>query len=105
MTAKIVPIQRTASPDPHDSLPELRNRIDALDEELLELLGRRVSLCRALGQLKTEEGRPVLDPQREAQVVASAARRARAASIPEEGVRTLFWSVLALSRSAQVESP
>lgn len=101
MNAEIVPILRPAPPVTHQSLPELRHRIDALDEELLELLGRRVALCRALGQIKSDEGHPILDPQREAQVVAAAARRARAASIPEEGVRNLFWSVLALSRSAQ----
>lgn len=104
MTAEIVPIHRTPTPEPHVSLPELRHRIDALDEELLEILGRRVALCRALGQMKTDNGHPILDPQREAQVVTAAARRARAARIPEEGVRTLFWSVLALSRSAQGES-
>ncbi len=41
---------------------------------------------------------PTLDPAREAVIVRKASEAARAHGIPEEGVRQLFWSMLALCR-------
>jgi len=53
------------------TLPELRIRIDALDQELLALLNRRAALAHEVGEIKKVEGSPVFRPEREAQVIAS----------------------------------
>ena len=47
----------------------LRDRIDAVDREMLALLNRRASLALAVGELKKHEGSAVFRPEREAQVI------------------------------------
>jgi chorismate mutase/prephenate dehydratase len=50
-------------------LQALRDRIDAIDRELLGALNRRASLAQQVGELKRHEGSVVLRPEREAQVI------------------------------------
>jgi chorismate mutase/prephenate dehydratase len=47
----------------------LRERIDALDRELLALLNRRAALAQEVGEIKKRDGSPVFRPEREAQVI------------------------------------
>lgn len=47
-----------------ESLTELRSQIDKLDDELLELLSRRMRVSRDIGQYKKEHNMPVLQAQR-----------------------------------------
>lgn len=64
-----------ARPAPGDAegsaaaLGALRQRIDALDRELLALLNRRMEVVVEVGELKKHEGSPVFRPEREAQVI------------------------------------
>ena len=51
------------------SLLALRERIDALDRELLVLINRRAQLALDVGELKKHEGSAVFRPEREAQVI------------------------------------
>ena len=87
-----------------DIPPELirsREAIEAIDHEIVALLQKRVGLALRTGELKREHGLPILDPRREAQVVRNAVANARAAGLPEEPVREIFWHILGLSRKAQ----
>lgn len=52
------------------ALTGLRERIDALDRELLALLNRRAQLAQEVGEIKKREGSVVFRPEREAQVIA-----------------------------------
>lgn len=83
------------------SLTALREELNALDTELVDLLARRVALARRIGAEKRASGLATLDTRREAQVVAAAARQARRAHLPEEAVRDIFWPVVAMCRRAQ----
>lgn len=47
-----------------DSLGQLRQQIDRLDDELLELLARRMRVSRDIGRYKKEHNMPVLQPDR-----------------------------------------
>ncbi len=47
----------------------LRERIDAVDREMLALLNRRAALALEVGELKKHEGSVVFRPEREAQVI------------------------------------
>ena len=84
-------------------LNELRTAIEQVDASIIALIGERIAIARAIGQVKAEQGRPITDPAREAAVVANAARLARDAGLPEEEVRTLYWHLVSLSRNAQSE--
>ena len=48
----------------------LRERIDRVDRELLELLNRRAGLALEVGEVKKSEGSVAFRPEREAQVIA-----------------------------------
>jgi chorismate mutase len=85
------------------SLAALRDELSTLDAELIAVLRRRVELARRIGAEKRAAGLATLDPRREAQVVAAAARQARQAGLPEESVRDIFWPVVAMCRRAQQE--
>lgn len=56
-------------PESDADLPALRQRIDAVDRELLALLNRRAGLALAVGEIKKHEGSVVFRPEREAQVI------------------------------------
>ena len=51
------------------ALLALRERIDALDRDLLALLNRRATLALEVGEIKKGEGSVVFRPEREAQVI------------------------------------
>jgi chorismate mutase len=84
-------------------LGELRQRIEQLDRDLVELIAERTDLARRVGEVKRELGLPVLDPAREAAVVRRAGSLAREAGLPDEDVRYLFWHLVGLCRRAQLE--
>ena len=54
---------------PNLSLAQLRDRIDALDSQLLRLLNDRALVAEAVGELKKREGTPFFRPDRVAQVI------------------------------------
>lgn len=82
-----------------------RARIEALDEELLALVAERLRVAREIGAAKRSAGRAKLDPGREAAVVRRAVEQGRALGLPDEAVRSLFWTLIELCRDAQIERP
>lgn len=87
----------------NDELKRCREEIAKLDQDLVELLRKRVDLALETGKLKREIGLPILDPSREATVIRVAGESAREKGLAEETVREIFWRILALSRTAQEE--
>ncbi|MCG3190223.1 MAG: P-protein [Burkholderiaceae bacterium] len=58
-----------AQAPPHPELLALRDRIDAVDREVLAALNRRAALAQEVGELKKAEGSAVFRPEREAEVI------------------------------------
>ena len=87
-----------------DEIKAVRNGIQAVDQRLLELVAERVGLARRAGALKRQDDSATLDPGREAAVVRHAVATGRELGLPEEPVRQLFWTLIGLCRSAQLES-
>lgn len=81
-----------------DKLLELRNQIDALDDQLLELLNRRGALAQAVGHAKN--GAPIYRPEREAQVVRRL-QEANTGPLPKESVERLFKEIMSACRSLE----
>ncbi len=90
------------SVDAPASIASLRAKIEAVDERLIEAIAERVALARAVGRAKVAAGQPVTDPAREAAVVMRASALARAAGLPEDEIRALYWKLMAISRKAQL---
>lgn len=51
------------------TLQEVRKEIDRLDDQLLELFARRMDCAKQVADIKRREGLPVLNPQREAEIL------------------------------------
>lgn len=82
---------------------ELRARIDACDERLLAALAERMRVARAIGELKAEQGLPVLDPERERRLRAQRREWGRSLALPVELVEDVFARIVAHSRQVQEE--
>jgi chorismate mutase len=85
------------------AMTERRDRISAIDDEIIRLVAERVQIAREIGRLKREAGVPTLDPGREAAVVRRAVERARRQGLADEPVRDIAWILVRLCRSAQLE--
>jgi len=89
-----------------EALAELagcRKSIEELDLRIIALLAERVALGQQTAGLKRAAGLPILDPQREAEVIRRAVAAARAKELPTESVRQIFWHIVGLSRRVQEE--
>lgn len=80
------------------ALLELRARLDALDDELVDLIERRASVVDDVVRAKARAGVPTFVPEREAEIVARAIRRSRGVVKPDALVRVIH-EVLAASRA------
>ncbi len=81
-------------------LDEYRARLDAIDGGLTELFLRRMEVTAQVGEYKRSAKLPVLDAQREQEVIA---RRSALASTPADraAVARFFESIMTLSRRQQ----
>ena len=85
-------------------LARIREEIERIDREIVELIAERVALARQVGSIKQALGMPTLDPPREAAVVRRAGELAREAGVADEDVRYVFWHLVGLCRRAQLEA-
>ena len=95
---------RFAIPDLGDRSPELkqaREHIDALDREIVQLLSRRAQLSQRAARAKARLGAPVLDANREAEVVAARRTWAAELKLDEDAVTEVFRAIMTMSRRAQ----
>ena len=91
-----------ASPADTPGLPDLRERIDALDRALLGLLNQRMGLALAVGELKKRDGSPVFRPEREAQVI-TGLKAANTGPLKNDSVAPIWREIMSASRA--LESP
>ena len=82
-----------------DELQSLRRDIDAIDRQLVELFRQRMDVTHQVGEYKRAQGIPVLDQERERQVLQNKGELAGEALRP--AVITLYQTIMALSRRQQ----
>ncbi len=90
----------TAPAAVNPQLLALRDRIDAVDRELLALLNRRAQLALDVGDLKKHEGSPVFRPEREAQVI-DGLKAVNAGPLPNACVAPIWREIMSASRALE----
>ena len=85
---------------PAPGLLVLRERIDALDRDLLALLNRRMQVVVEVGELKKSEGSPVFRPEREAQVI-DGLKAVNAGPLKNESVAPIWREIMSASRALE----
>ena len=76
-----------------ENLNELRAQIDKLDDQLLELLVRRMRVSRDIGQYKKEHDMPILQTQRYEELLARRAAQAVELGMDREFMRTVLQAI------------
>ena len=89
-----------AHPDLNQRLKPLREKIDALDAQLLNLLNQRAALAMQVGEVKKEVNAPVFRPEREQQVI-SGLQGASNGPLHNEHIAAIWREIMAAGRSLE----
>lgn len=81
-------------------IDQLRNAVDAVDDELLELIRKRCELSVEIGRVKARSGLPSFDPSREEAIVGRLVSRA-APPLTRTMIEAVFSRIFSISRSLQ----
>ncbi|WP_292041567.1 prephenate dehydratase [Massilia sp. UBA6681] len=84
----------------NDKLLPLREQIDAIDAQILELLSRRGKIAQQVGHVKAETNAPVFRPEREAQVLRGVAER-NPGPLKDRDVQTIFREIMSSCRALE----
>ncbi|MCM1020873.1 MAG: bifunctional 3-deoxy-7-phosphoheptulonate synthase/chorismate mutase type II [Muribaculum sp.] len=76
-----------------ESLTLLRQQIDELDNELVEILNKRMRVCREIGQFKKEHRMPVVQIGRHDEIMQSRAQLAQEMGMSPEFMRTVLSAI------------
>jgi chorismate mutase/prephenate dehydratase len=76
-----------------DPLDDLRSQIDELDREIVELLNRRTRLGLEAARTKAQDGRPIVDTEREREVLVRVAM-ANEGPLPQDALLALYRQLI-----------
>lgn len=83
-----------------DKLKPLREQIDAIDAQILDLLNKRARIAQQVGHVKAETNAPVFRPEREAQVLRKVVER-NAGPLVGGDVQTIFREIMSSCRALE----
>lgn len=87
---------------PVETLEELRKRLDEIDNQIVNLYEQRMEVCAGVGEYKIQNGKKVLDRQREREKLESVAQKA-SNSFNKKGIKELYEQLMSMSRKLQYE--
>lgn len=79
--------------DDRESLSRMRAEIDAIDSEIIALLGRRMDVARRIGDYKRAEGLPVVQSERYSQLISQRTAQAAALNLDENFIRGILAAI------------
>src|SRR5262245_196813 len=88
------------------SVDDLRQRIDAIDDRIVDLLEQRAKLVQEIAHEKRNSARPMHDPEREQQIFGRLEQRLRdaeGATFPLGAVRPVFREIISACLSLEQE--
>ena len=81
-------------------LKEIREEIDVIDKELVDLFEKRMELCRDVAEFKFRTGKAVLDREREHEKITTLTGYAKD-DFSKHGIEELFTQIMSMSRKYQ----
>ncbi|MFP4315484.1 MAG: prephenate dehydratase [Desulfovibrionales bacterium] len=100
MIAQSIPPDSTGKTAAANRLQQIRQEIDSVDAELLNLLNRRAALSIEVGRIKSGRDEDVFKPFREKEVLGSLVTT-NPGPLPEDHLRSIYREILSSSRSLQ----
>lgn len=89
------------SQTPEQALAPLRQQIDALDSELVQLLAKRAKVTAEVGRIKQQFGLPVYMPEREQALLKARRQQAEASQVSPELVEDVLRRIMRESYQTQ----
>jgi chorismate mutase len=86
----VIRLENVNNPDFENKLDVLRNRIDAIDAELLEILSSRIAIVKQIGKYKKENNVTALQISRWTQLMDNRVNLGKKLDINETFVKILF---------------
>lgn len=84
-----------------DSLLQLRDKIDAIDDKLLALLNQRMQIVKEVGKLKKQENTVIYRPEREQEIVDRLYKKTEGL-LNREALEAIFLEIFAASRNLEL---
>ena len=85
-----------------EKLLELRDKLDVIDEQIVELYEKRMAICEEVGNLKIDAGRKIFDKHREKEKLATVTANAKD-DFNKKGISGLFEQLMSMSRKLQYQ--
>ncbi|WP_261894176.1 bifunctional chorismate mutase/prephenate dehydrogenase [Vibrio cyclitrophicus] len=85
-------------------LNELRDQIDVVDKQMLDLLAQRLALVEKVGEVKSEHGLPIYVPEREAAMLASRRQEAEKIGVPPQLIEDILRRTMRESYASEKDS-
>ena len=82
-------------------LDQLRNEIDEIDTQLVELLAKRRRVTTKVGELKSKVGMPIYAPEREAKLLSMRRQQAMEAGVSPELIEDILRRLMSDSYISQ----
>ena len=83
------------------NLQDLRNRIDTIDDQLLELLNERMELVKQVGDLKRSSQSIIYRPEREKQIL-DRLEKQNGGLLTRQAIDAIFFEIFAVSRNLEL---
>ncbi len=83
------------------TLDELREKIDSIDDTLLELFNERMELVHQVGELKNTTGAPIYRPERE-QAILNRLKEQNRGKLTDKAIDALFLELFAVARNLEL---
>lgn len=84
------------------SLENIREQLDVIDNQIVELFEERMRLCEEVGNHKVKTGKKVYDKQRENEKLSVLTAKASNA-FNKRGIKELFEQIMSISRKRQYQ--
>lgn len=89
----------------NQELQSLRAQVAAYDQQILELIARRLSTTRAIGEIKQRQGLPIRDFRVEVEVLRRAREQARSLGLDERVAEEIAERLMTAAVQTQAELP
>ena len=86
------------------TLDELREEIETIDREIVELIAQRTYVADTIAQVKAEQGLPTTDEKQEQQVMDRAGENAERFDVDSNLVKAIFRLLIELNKVEQREN-
>ena len=90
--------------DGEPSLDDLREEIESIDREIVELIARRTYVADSIAEVKADHGLPTTDEGQEERVMERAGRNAEHFDVDSNLVKAVFRLLIELNKVEQRES-